>query len=118
MFDTIVSPGEEIKPEKKEKAKQIAGASDLMIAMGTNMDDTVYLPSDGRFVLINTKPGRLDQFTSLILRARADKVMDLLLEKLTFPKLQWKRCYRLRVSLLEKTNTIKCSTIDHFSRQA
>ena len=76
-----------MKPEMKEKGRQIAGSADLMIAMGTNMDDTVYLPSDGRFVLINPEPGRLDSFASLVIRESADKVMDLLLEKLSFPKL-------------------------------
>ena len=72
-----------------------------MIAMGTNKEDPVFLPHNGRFVLISTERNRvLDDVASLIIREDADKVMDLLLEKLCFPKLQWtKRYYRLRPSL-------------------
>ena len=56
-----------------------------MIAMGTSMDDPVYIPSQGKFVMINTKISRFDNFASLIIRESPDKVMNLLLEKLAFP---------------------------------
>ena len=91
-----------------------------MIAMGTNMDDPVFLPQNGgRFVLINPERNRvLDDVASLIIREDADKVMDLLLEKLCFPKLVWtKRYYRLRLSLNDKTKNMKFSTIDYYSRE-
>ena len=90
-----------------------------MIAMGTNKEDPVFLPHNGRFVLISTERNRvLDDVASLIIREDADKVMDLLLEKLCFPKLQWtKRYYRLRISLDEKTKSMKFSTIDYYSRE-
>ena len=68
MIDIIVGDGENMKPEVKAKGKQVTGASDLMIAMGTSLDDPVYLPTNGKFVMINTNYSRFDDTASLLIR--------------------------------------------------
>ena len=82
--------------------------------MGTSMpDDRAYaLPHDGRLVMINVEKSRVDAQTNLIIRESPEKVMDLLLRKLNFQKLPWKRYYRLRVGLSEDSKSIEYSAVD------
>ena len=68
LIDIIVSEGENMKPELIAKGKQKTGASDLMIAMGTSLDDPVYLPTNGKFVMITTRYSRFDDTASLLIR--------------------------------------------------
>ena len=54
LIDTVVSPGENMKPDVKIKAQSLTGRAKLMLIIGARREDPVFLPLDGRYVLIDT----------------------------------------------------------------
>ena len=54
LIDTVVSPGEDMNPEVKLKAKSLTGRAKLMLIIGARREDPVFLPLDGRYVLIDS----------------------------------------------------------------
>jgi len=53
-------------------------------------------------VLINLQKTEMDQSASLIIHERVDKVVELLMQKLEIPIPDFRRSYRLRISLNKK----------------
>ena len=83
-----MSEGEEFPSDVSEKARLAIGSADLMIIMGTNVTHQAAqsLPLNERLVMIDveTSSMEVEEKASLIINEKADKVMELLLQKLSF----------------------------------
>lgn len=49
-----------------------------------------------------------------MIRERIDKVMSLLMEKLSIEQTEWKRTYKLRLTVTKNRNSILFSVVDQF----
>ena len=57
------------------------------------------LASGGKFVMINLQKTQVDDKASLIIHERVDIVIELVMQKLEIPIPEFRRSYRLKVSL-------------------
>lgn len=111
LKDTIINFGETLNLEIMEKGFMLSAMSDLIVAMGSSMRvcpanqmPLTTLARGGKFVMINLQKTPLDEAASLVIHERVDKVVALLMMKLEIPIPDFRRSYRLKVSIDKNDN--------------
>lgn len=106
LKDTIINFGESLDGDILTKGFAECAKSDLVVAMGSSMRvnpacsmPLTTLVSGGKFVMINLQATQADGVASLVIHERVDKVIELLMQKLEIPIPEYRRSYRLKVSL-------------------
>ena len=119
LKDTIINFGENLQPQILNKAWDVAETSDLMVCMGSSIRvspasdlPTTTLANGGQFVVINLQKTPIDELAALVIHERVDKVMSLLMKKLQIPIPEYRRSYRLQLSLDAQTKNISATGVD------
>ena len=110
LKDTIINFGESLNPHILGTAEAVSEQSDLMVCMGSSMrvspacDLPLNLYQRGqKFVVINLQKTPVNDYAALVIHERVDKVMQLLMEKLEMPIPEFRRSYRLNLTLDDKS---------------
>ena len=121
LKDTIINFGENLQPEILDKGFIIGMLSDLCICMGSSMRVNpaaqmpmgVKMKENGKLVVFNLQSTPIDMAADMIIHEKIDKIMDLLMQKLEIPIPEFRRSYRLKVSLDEKdSKRVKFTGVD------
>ena len=121
LKDTIINFGEGLNLGILEKAYSISECSDLMLCMGSSMrvSPAAQMPlckkdrcSEKKFVQVNLQKTPIDHHAALIIHAKIDDVMTLLMQKLEMPIPEFRRSYRLKVSLSGDLKTLSVMGVD------
>ena len=121
LKDTIINFGENLNQDILEKGFIIGMLSDLCICMGSSMrvQPAAQMPmgvknkENGKLVVFNLQATPIDMAADLIIHEQIDKIMELLMQKLDIQIPEFRRSYRLKVSLDEKDNKrVKFTGID------
>ena len=106
LKDTIINFGENLNEYILERGFAEHEQSDLVVCMGSSMRVQPACnmplgckPNGGRLVVINLQKTPVDSDCDLIIHERVDKVVKLLMKKLELPIPDFRRSYRLKVSL-------------------
>ena len=119
LKDTIINFGEGLVPEILRKGFALHAMSDLSIAMGSSMrvSPACEMPlgtklTGGKFVMINLQKTQMDAAADLVIHERVDRVIELLMEKLEIPIPDFRRSYRLKVSLSQDKRQVLFTGVD------
>ena len=89
LYDSIINFGEPLDMNIFDKASEMGMASDLIMCMGTSMrvEPACSIPlatklGGGRMVMCNLQKTPKDEAADLIIHAKCDDVMNLLMSKL------------------------------------
>ena len=117
LKDTIINFGEPLNLGVLDKSYNISDRCDLMLCMGSSMrvSPATQMPLrslDRKFVLVNLQKTPIDHHAALIIHAKIDEVMELLMKKLEIPIPEFRRSYRLKVSLSGDSKTLSVMGVD------
>ena len=119
LKDTIINFGEPLNQNILELGYQNCQSSDLCIAMGSSLrvSPANEMPQQcaingGRLVICNLQSTPLDNLATLVIHAKCDDIMRLLMEKLGYQIPAWQMKKRLEVSLIEDGNKVQLRGVD------
>ena len=108
LKDTAINFGEQLNENTLNLGYEHGGAADLCLAMGSSLTITPAstMPEScakngGNLVIVNLQSTPLDKLAKLVIHAKCDDVMVLLMKKLGYPIPQWQLKKRLEVSVIE-----------------
>ena len=114
LKDSDINFGEGLEPDILQKAFEKSTVADLYLCMGSSMrvSPANTLPqmtfmNGGRVVIMNlqkTPSDILAESNGLLIHERVDKIMEMTMRKLEMPIPDFRRHYRLRVSLSDESN--------------
>ena len=106
LYDSIINFGENLNEYILERGEQMGYASDIMLCMGSSLRVTPAcdIPKDmtflgGKMVICNLQKTPLDSYASLIIHAKCDDMIELLMKKLNMAIPQFKLQRWLKVKL-------------------
>ena len=116
MHDTIINFGELLNQAIYTLGEQNCASADLCLGMGSSMRVQT-LPEQcaingGRFVIVNLQATPLDHLATLIIRAKCDDVMVMLMQKLGYQIPQWQMKKRVEVSLIDDGTKVQLRGVD------
>ena len=119
LKDTIINFGENLNQNILELGFQNCGAADLCISMGTSLrvSPANEMPQQtaqngGNLVICNLQKTPLDNMAALVIHAKCDDIMKLLMEKLGYNIPVWQMKKRVEVSLIEDGARIQVRGVD------
>lgn len=119
LKDTIINFGEGLKGEILQDGFVWCALSDLVLIMGSSMRVSpacdmplCCIPSGGKVVIVNLQKTPCHPIANLNIHAKCDDVMKMLMEKLDVPIPEFRRKYRLKVSLSEDGKNVLLTGID------
>ena len=116
LKDTIINFGEGLDMDIMERAYDNSHLSDLMLCMGSSMRvvpaSSMPCQVSGKFVLVNLQKTPIDEAASMVIHERIDKVVSLLMQKLEIPIPEFRRSYRLKVSLSDDFKSLSLTGVD------
>ena len=117
LKDTIINFGEPLNLEIVQHAFDISDICDLMLCMGSSMRvaPATYCPLrtiGKKFVMVNLQKTCVDDHAALVIHAKVDDVMKMLMQKLEMPIPEFRRSYRLKVSLSDDSKTLSVMGVD------
>lgn len=106
LYDSIINFGENLNEYILERGEQMGYASDVMLCMGSSLRVTPAcdIPKDmtflgGKMVICNLQKTPLDSYASLVIHAKCDDMIELLMKKLNMAIPQFKLQRWLKVKL-------------------
>ena len=120
LKDSIINFGDSLVPDIYHKGVEIGANSDLALCMGSsmrvppacNMPIQALANPNGKLVMINLQKTPVDEYCTLVINEKTDKVMEMVMSKLNIPIPQFKRNYRLKVFLTNDKKSVKFSGVD------
>lgn len=119
LKDTIINFGENLNPAILTLGEQNCAAADLCLAMGSSLrvSPANSFPEDcalngGRLVIVNLQTTPLDHLATLVIHAKCDDVMQMLMQKLGYTIPTWQMKKRLEVSLVEDGAKVQLRGVD------
>ena len=120
LKDTIINFGENLNPNIFDLAQQNCDVADLCLSMGTShrLGHVHSMPlavaeNGGNFVNVNLQKTPLDPYCSMVIHAKCDDVMKLLMQKLGYEVPVWQMKKRLEVSLIENGSKLKLTGVEY-----
>ena len=119
LKDTIINFGENLNDAILELGQQNCASADLCLSMGTSLrvSPANTFPQQcamngGRLVIINLQSTPLDHLATLVIHAKCDDVMEMLMRKLAYQIPTWQMKKRLEVSLIEDGAKVQLRGVD------
>ena len=120
LKDTIINFGEGLDQDVVRKGFEKSNETDLYICMGSSMRvspaNTMPLEAkmrNAKLVMINLQKTPIDDvFCNLVINEKMDTVVNLLMKKLQIPIPEFRRSYRLRISLTDNDSKINFTGVD------
>ena len=119
LKDTIINFGEGLDGAILQKALAISCLADLHVCMGSSMrvSPANQMPlmtkmAGGKVVCINLQKTPIDEHCDLVIHERMDKVVELLMQKLEIPIPEFRRSYRLKLSLQNNDQKMLLTGVD------
>ena len=119
LRDTIINFGENLREDILEFGFDECAKSDLCLCMGSSMRVNPAcemplgcIPNGGKIVIVNLQKTPADYAASLVIHERIDKVVKLLMKKLEIPIPDFRRSYRLKVSMNKNGRSMGFTGVD------
>jgi len=119
LKDTIINFGENLNETVLELGQSNCENADLCLAMGSSLrvSPANGMPqacavNGGRLVICNLQKTPLDSFATLVIHAKCDDVMKMVMEKLSYQIPVWQMKKRIEVKLLENGSKVQLRGVD------
>lgn len=119
LKDTIINFGENLNEAILNKGYDEHARSDLVLVMGSSLrvSPANQMPfgcseNGGNVVIVNLQKTSMDNYASLVIHERIDKVIDMLMDKLQIPVPEWRRSYRLEAALSADKQRVSVTGVD------
>jgi len=118
LHDSIINFGESLPKEILRKAFQNAQESDLCLSIGSSLvvQPAAQIPlktasKGGKLVIVNLQKTVLDRVASLVINAKCDDVMELLMKKLDLQIPEFRLIRKVRIKVEDGVNHFKTLTV-------
>ena len=119
LKDTIINFNENLNPAILELGEANCESADLCLAMGSSLrvSPANGMPeacaiNGGRLVICNLQKTPLDGLATLVIHAKCDDIMKLLMQKLGYQIPTWQMKKRIEVSLQENGTKVRLRGVD------
>ena len=119
LKDTIINFGENLNPNIMELGFHNSRIGDLHLVMGTSLrvQPAASMPLEtvnnkGNLVICNLQKTPIDQYATLVIHAKCDDIMELLMKKLGYQIPTWQMKKRLNVALSKDKKQIEVMGVD------
>ena len=119
LKDTIINFGENLHPTVLELGDSNCASADLCLAMGSSLRvspangmPAACARNGGRLVICNLQKTPLDNLATLVIHAKCDDIMKLLMKKLGYQIPTWQIKKRLEVSLVDEGKKVQLRGVD------
>ena len=119
LKDTIINFGENLNPNIMELGFHNSRIGDLHLVMGSSMrvQPAASMPLEtvnnkGNLVICNLQKTPIDQYATLVIHAKCDDIMELLMKKLGYTIPTWQMKKRLNVALSKDGKQIEVMGVD------
>ena len=119
LKDTIINFGEGLDQTIMQKGFAVSMVADLHVCMGSSMrvSPANQMPlmskmAGGKIVMINLQKTPINDHCDLVIHERMDKVIDMVMKKLEIPIPEFRRSYRLKMSLSDDDKKLDLTGVD------